>query len=127
MRRIHFLSNLCSATQESTTQEEEEAVTIILLVQEQRRKRVREGRRLARSKIPLECYIWEREEEEEKLGPDAVSGRFSRCTSLSNSTLTDSERPPVGSEANTADTLSEPHSPDLQNRSHYRYSYTGWH
>lgn len=124
MRRIHLLSNLFPATQASNTQEEEEGVTMILLIQEQRRQRVREDRRLGRSKIPLERHIWEREEEEERAGADAASGRFSRCTSLSNSTLTDSEHPPVGSEA---DTMSEPHSPELQDRPHHRCSYTCCH
>lgn len=97
---------------------------MILLIQEQRRQRVQAGRHLARLKIPLERYIWEREEEEERTGANGISGRFSRCTSLSNSTLTDSERPSVDSEADTADTISEPHSQELQNRTHHRYSYT---
>ncbi|XP_053501766.1 ciliogenesis and planar polarity effector 1 isoform X4 [Ictalurus furcatus] len=106
------------ATQASSTQEEKEGATMILMIQEQRRQRVREGRRLARSKIPLERHIWEREEDEERGGANAISDRFSRCASLSNSTLTDSERPPVSSEADTADTISEPRSPELHNRSH---------
>ncbi|KAB5543313.1 hypothetical protein PHYPO_G00077610 [Pangasianodon hypophthalmus] len=110
-------STSTQATQASSMQEE--GVTMILLIQEQRRQRAQEGRRLARSKIPLERHIWEREEEEERAGADAISDRFSRCTSLSTSTLTDSERPPVGSEADTADTISEPHSPELQNKPHH--------
>lgn len=103
-------------------QDEVERATMISLIQEQRRQRVREVRRLAKSKIPLEWYIWEREEEEDRTGANAISDRFSWCTSLSNSTLTDSEHPLVGSEADTADTISEPHSPELQE--HHRYCYT---
>ncbi|KAF4082340.1 hypothetical protein AMELA_G00150710 [Ameiurus melas] len=101
----------------SGSMQEEEGATVILLIQEQRRQQVREGRRLARNKIPLERHIWEREEDEERGGANAISDRFSRCTSLSNSTLTDSEHPPESSEADTADATSEPHSPELQNRS----------
>lgn len=123
MRDIFFTFE-CPATQE--TQEEEE-MTIIVLVREQRRQRVREGRRLARNKLLIERYIWEKEEEEERPGPDAISDRFSRRTSLSDSTITDSELPTEGSEAATADTISEPHSLELQDRPHYRYSYTPWH
>ncbi|KAK3549848.1 hypothetical protein QTP86_015286, partial [Hemibagrus guttatus] len=107
------------ATQASGTQDEVERATMISLIQEQRRQRVREVRRLAKGKIPLEWHIWEREEEEDRTGANAISDRFSRCTSLSNSTLTDSERPPVGSEADIADTISEPHSPELQDRPHH--------
>ncbi|XP_060764829.1 ciliogenesis and planar polarity effector 1 isoform X4 [Neoarius graeffei] len=107
-------------TQASRMQEEEEGVTLFLLIQEQRRQRVREGRRLAKSKIPLERHIWEREEEDDGAGASAISDRLSQCTSLSNSTLTDSERPPVVSEADIADAiLSEPHSPELQNGPHH--------
>lgn len=122
MRHVDLLSDLCAATQAGSTQEEKEGATVILLIREQRRQRVREGRRLARSKIPPERHIWEREEDEERGGANAISDRFSRCASLSNSTLTDSERPPVSSEADTADTISEPRSPELHNRSHPRYS-----
>lgn len=100
---------------------------MIALIQEQRRQRVREGRHLAKSKISLEQHIWEREEEEDRAGANAISDRFSQCTSLSNSTLTDSERPLVGSEADTADTISEPYSLELQNRPHHRYAYTQYH
>lgn len=128
MRHVHLLSNLCPDTQASRMQEEEEGVTLFLLIQEQRRQRVREGRRLAKSKIPLERHIWEREEEDDGAGASAISDRLSQCTSLSNSTLTDSERPPVVSEADIADTiLSEPHSPELQNGPHHRYTYTRCH
>ncbi|XP_058267346.1 ciliogenesis and planar polarity effector 1 isoform X3 [Hemibagrus wyckioides] len=102
------------ATQASEMQDEAERATMISLIQEQRRQRVREVRRLAKSKIPLEWHIWEREEEEDRTGANAISDRFSWCTSLSNSTLTDSEHPLVGSEADTADTISEPHSSELQ-------------
>lgn len=97
---------------------------MILLIEEQRRQRVREGRRLVRSKFSLDRHIWERAEEEETGGADATSGRFSQCPSLSNSTLTDSERPPGGSEPDAADTVSEPHSPEVQNKPHQRYSYS---
>lgn len=95
---------------------------MFLLIQKQRRQRVQEVRHLTKRKIPLERHIWEREEEEERTGVNAISDRFSRCTSLSNSTLTDSEHHPVGSEPDTADTISEPHSPELQDRPHHRYS-----
>ncbi|KAF7700988.1 ciliogenesis and planar polarity effector 1 isoform X2 [Silurus meridionalis] len=108
-------STSTQVTQASEMHEEEEEVTLILLIQKQRRQRVREGRRLAKSKILLERHVWEVEEEEEKAGASAISDRLSQCTNLSNSTLTDSECPPVVSEA---DTISEPHSPELQNRPH---------
>lgn len=124
MKPIYVLFNLDTAIQVSSMGNEEEGVSMILLIQEQRKQRVREGRHLARRKIPIERYIWEREEEEERAAADAISGRFSRCTSLSSSILTDSECPQVGSEADTADTVSEPHSPELQNRAHHRYCYT---
>lgn len=102
-------------------------MTIILLVREQRRQRAREGRHLARNKLLIERYIWEKEEEEERPGPDAISGRFSRRTSLNDSTITDSELPTEGSDAATADTISEPHSLELLDGPHYRYSSTPWH
>lgn len=123
MRHVYLHSNLCPAKQTSGTQDAEERATIPL-IQEQLKQRVREVRRLAKSKIALERHIWEREEEEDRTGANTISDRFSRCTSLSNSTLTDSERPPVGSEADTADSISEPHSPELQYRPHHRYYYT---
>ncbi|XP_036450987.1 ciliogenesis and planar polarity effector 1 [Colossoma macropomum] len=107
------------AAQPSGGQEEEEPETMMLLIQDQRRQRCREERRLAKTLAPLERHLWEREEEEERGGAATILSRFSLGTSLSNSTLTDCERPLVGSEGDTADTLSEPLSPDLQARSPY--------
>ncbi|KAL6472327.1 hypothetical protein MHYP_G00185150 [Metynnis hypsauchen] len=107
------------ATQLSGGEEEEERETMMLLIQDQRRQRCREERHLAKILAPLEQHLWEREEEEERGGAATILSRFSLGTSLSNSTLTDYERPLVGSEGDTADTLSEPLSPDLQARSPY--------
>ncbi|KAF5893905.1 ciliogenesis and planar polarity effector 1, partial [Clarias magur] len=112
-------STSLQATQPSSTQEKEEGVTMALLIQEQRRQRVRQGRRLARSKMAPELYLWEREEEDERFGAKALFDRFSLCSSPSNSALADLEQPPVDSEADTADTLSEPHSPKLRDRPDY--------
>ncbi|XP_026995153.2 ciliogenesis and planar polarity effector 1 isoform X2 [Tachysurus fulvidraco] len=116
--RSSIVQDSTEAKQTSSTQDAEERA-MISLIQKQRRQRVREVRRLAKSKIALEHHIWEREEEEDRTGANTISDRFSGCTSLSNSTLTDSERPPVGSEADTADSISEPHSPELQYRPHH--------
>ncbi|XP_072514569.1 ciliogenesis and planar polarity effector 1 isoform X3 [Salminus brasiliensis] len=99
--------------------EEEEGETMMLLIQDQRRQRCREERRLAKNLAPLERHLWEREEGDEKGKTATILSRFSLGTSLSNSTLTDCERPLVGSEEDTADTLSEPLSPDLQARPLY--------
>ncbi|KAL7848306.1 hypothetical protein AOLI_G00230240 [Acnodon oligacanthus] len=107
------------ATQLSGGDEEEDRETMMLLIQDQRRQRCREERHLAKILAPLEQHLWEREEEEERGGAATILSRFSLGTSLSNSTLTDCERPLVGSEGDTADTLSEPLSPDLRARSPY--------
>ncbi|XP_017567420.2 ciliogenesis and planar polarity effector 1 isoform X1 [Pygocentrus nattereri] len=107
------------ATQLSGGEEEEERETMMLLIQDQRRQRCREERHLAKILAPLEQHLWERDEEEERGGAATILSRFSLGTSLSNSTLTDCERLLVGSEVDTADTLSEPLSPDLQARSPY--------
>ncbi|XP_076876883.1 ciliogenesis and planar polarity effector 1 isoform X2 [Brachyhypopomus gauderio] len=103
-----------SATPRGMEREEEEGETMMVLIQDQRRKRVREERRLARSLAPVERHLWEREEEEERGGAAAVLNRFSLGSSLSTSTLTDGQRPLAVNEGDTADTLSEPRSPDPQ-------------
>ncbi|KAI4892113.1 hypothetical protein NFI96_017897, partial [Prochilodus magdalenae] len=107
------------ATQPSGGEEEEEGETMMLLIQDQRRRCCREERRMAKNLAPLERHIWEREEEEERGGAGTILSRFSLGTSMSNSSLTDCERTLLGSEGDTADTLSEPLSSDLQARSPY--------
>ncbi|XP_049324352.1 ciliogenesis and planar polarity effector 1 isoform X3 [Astyanax mexicanus] len=104
---------------ESGGEEEEEGETMMLLIQDQRRQRCKEERRLAKNLAPLERHLWERDEGEEKGGTASMLSRFSLDTNLSNSTLTDYERPLVGSETDMADTLSEPLSPDMQTRPHH--------
>ncbi|XP_066507194.1 ciliogenesis and planar polarity effector 1 isoform X2 [Hoplias malabaricus] len=100
-------------------EDEDACETMMLLIQDLRRQRYREERRVAKYLSPLERHLWERDEEEDRGGAATVLRRFSLGTSLSNSTLTDFEQPLVGSECDTADTLSEPLSPDMQAKSLY--------
>ncbi|XP_059395372.1 ciliogenesis and planar polarity effector 1 [Carassius carassius] len=97
--------------------EDEGGDTMMILIQDQLRQRRRELRRLAKYLGAPEPYLWEREEEEDRGGAASILKRLSLGTSLSDSTLTDCGRPLVYSEGDTAETLSEPLSPELQNKS----------
>ncbi|KAJ7987160.1 hypothetical protein DPEC_G00335870 [Dallia pectoralis] len=98
--------------------EEEEEITIVL--QERLRQRRKDLKRLARHLAPMELYLWEREEEEERLGgaqgAEAMLGRFHLGTSQSTSTLTDYGSPLLCSEGDTVENatdISEAFSSDL--------------
>ncbi|XP_065120529.1 ciliogenesis and planar polarity effector 1 isoform X4 [Paramisgurnus dabryanus] len=91
--------------------------TMMILIRDQIRRRRRELRRLEKHLSTLETFLWEREEEEERGGADSILKRLSLGMSLSDSTLTDCGRPLVYSEGDTAETLSETLSPDLQTKS----------
>uniref|UniRef100_A0A672MKC4 Uncharacterized protein n=1 Tax=Sinocyclocheilus grahami TaxID=75366 RepID=A0A672MKC4_SINGR len=97
--------------------EDEGGDTMMILIQDQLRQRRRELRRLAKYLGAPEPYLWEREEEEDRGGAASILKRLSLGTSLSDSTLTDCGRPLVYSEGDTAETLSEPLSPELQTKS----------
>ncbi|XP_058644711.1 ciliogenesis and planar polarity effector 1-like [Onychostoma macrolepis] len=97
--------------------EDEGGDTMMILIQDQLRQRRRELRRLAKYLGTPEPYLWEREEEEDRGGAASILKRLSLGTSLSDSTLTDCGRPLVYSEGDTAETLSEPLSPELQTKS----------
>ncbi|XP_026119483.1 ciliogenesis and planar polarity effector 1 isoform X4 [Carassius auratus] len=97
--------------------EDEGGDTMMILIQDQLRKRRRELRCLAKYLGAPEPYLWEREEEEDRGGAASILKHLSLGTSLSDSTLTDCGRPLVYSEGDTAETLSEPLSPELQTKS----------
>ncbi|XP_067255037.1 ciliogenesis and planar polarity effector 1 isoform X2 [Chanodichthys erythropterus] len=97
--------------------EDEGGDTMMILIQDQLRQRRRELRRLVKYLGTPEPYLWEREEEEDRGGAASILKRLSLGTSLSDSTLTDCGRPLVYSEGDTAETLSEPLSPELQTKS----------
>lgn len=95
--------------------------TMMILIQDQLRQRRRELRRLAKYLgASPEPYLWEREEEEDRGGAASILKHLSLGTSLSDSTLTDCGHPLVYSEGDTAETLSEPLSPELQTKSAHR-------
>lgn len=100
--------------------EDEGGDTMMILIQDQLRQRRRELRRLVKYLGAPEPYLWEREEEEDRGGAASILKRLSLGTSLSDSTLTDCGRPLVYSEGDTAETLSEPLSPELQTKSAHR-------
>lgn len=95
----------------------------MILVQERLRQRRKDLKRLARHLAPLELYLWEREEEQDRGGGGqgalALLERFSLGASLSNSTLTDCGRPLVYSDGDTAEN-SVALSPDLHSRPPHR-------
>ncbi|XP_077099891.1 ciliogenesis and planar polarity effector 1 [Siphateles boraxobius] len=95
------------------TEREDEGDTMMVLIQDQLRQRRRELRRLEKYLGAAEPYLWEREEEEDRGAAVSILRRLSLGTSLSDSTLTDSGRPLVYSEGDTAETL----SPEPQTRS----------
>uniref|UniRef100_A0A9J7YV52 Ciliogenesis and planar polarity effector 1-like n=1 Tax=Cyprinus carpio carpio TaxID=630221 RepID=A0A9J7YV52_CYPCA len=97
--------------------EDEGGDTMMILIQDQLRQRRRELRRLVKYLGAPEPYLWEREEEEDRGGAASILKRLSLGTSLSDSTLTDCGHPLVYSEGDTAETLSEPLSPELQTKS----------
>ncbi|XP_073686293.1 ciliogenesis and planar polarity effector 1 [Garra rufa] len=100
-----------------TSTPDEGGDTMLILIQDQLRQRRRELRRLTKYLGIPEPYLWEREEEEDRGGASSIQNRLSFGTSLSDSTLTDCGRPLVYSEGDTAETLSEPLSPELQTKS----------
>ncbi|XP_067290218.1 ciliogenesis and planar polarity effector 1 isoform X2 [Pseudorasbora parva] len=100
-----------------STREDEGGDSMMILIQDQLRQRRRELRRLAKYLGAPEQFLWEREEEEDRGGGSSILKRLSLGTSLSDSTLTDGGRPLVFSEGDTAETLSETLSPELQTKS----------
>ncbi|XP_051972738.1 ciliogenesis and planar polarity effector 1 [Xyrauchen texanus] len=92
--------------------------TMMIVIQDQLRQRRRQLRHLSKHLCTPEPYLWEREKEEDRGGADSILKRLSSLgASLSDSTLTDCGRPLVYSEGDTAETLSEALSPDLQTKS----------
>ncbi|XP_056323405.1 ciliogenesis and planar polarity effector 1 [Danio aesculapii] len=97
---------------ENTATPDEDGESVMVVVQDELRRRRRELQRREKSVCAAEPYLWERDEEEDR-GAAGVSilHRLSLGTSLSDSTLTDCGRPLVYSEGDTADSLSEPLTP----------------
>ncbi|XP_024236537.1 ciliogenesis and planar polarity effector 1 isoform X3 [Oncorhynchus tshawytscha] len=119
LRRLRHCTVPASGQNGEKGDEDEGEEVMMILVQERLRQRRKDLKRLARHLAPLELYLWEREEEQDRggggQGAVALLERFSLGASLSNSTLTDCGRPLVYSDGDTAEN-SVALSPDLHSR-----------
>ncbi|XP_051542049.1 ciliogenesis and planar polarity effector 1 isoform X2 [Myxocyprinus asiaticus] len=118
LRPVFVLDTSATDEKQGNERADVSGETMMIVIQDQLRQRRRQLRHLSKHLCAPEPYLWEREKEEDRGGADSILMRLSSLgASLSDSTLTDCGRPLVYSEGDTAETLSEPLSPDLQTKS----------
>ncbi|CAJ1070587.1 ciliogenesis and planar polarity effector 1 isoform X1 [Xyrichtys novacula] len=106
----------CNVLEMEEEEEDEGNELMMIVIQDKRRQRRKLLGRLKRHLAPPELHLWEKEEEEEDKGSKhgmAMLRQLSLGTTLSTSTLTDCGFPPVCSDGDTADNMSEAISPDI--------------